>query len=109
MVRQPRRIRRDVPIEELERLSRLRDEVVNELPELTSRDQLRKDARDESTFSGELRCAIHESDLTLTEIAKQAGITPIALDDFLTGERTLRSDVIDRLATVLGCTLNRTN
>ena len=109
MVRQPRRIRRDVPVEELERLSRLRDEVVNELPELTSRDQLRKDARDESTFSGELRCAIHESDLTLTEIAKQAGITPIALDDFLTGERTLRSDVIDRLATVLGCTLNRTN
>ena len=109
MVRQPRRIQRDVPVEELERLSRLRDEVVNELPELTSRDQLRKDARDESTFSGELRCAIHESDLTLTEIAKQAGITPIALDDFLTGERTLRSDVIDRLATVLGCTLNRTN
>ena len=107
MARQPRRIQRNVPKEELERLRRLRDEVAHELPELTYRDQLRKDAREESTFSGELRCAIHESDLTLTEIARQAGITPIALDDFLTGERTLRSVVIDRLATVLGCTLNR--
>ena len=33
--------------------------------------------------------------------------SPIVLDDFLTGERTLRSDVMDRLASVLGCELNR--
>ena len=29
------------------------------------------------------------------------------LDDFLTGERTLRSDVMDRLTSVLGCELSR--
>jgi len=29
------------------------------------------------------------------------------LDEFLTGERTLRSDVIDRLAGALGYELNR--
>ena len=30
------------------------------------------------------------------------------LDEFLTAERTLRSDVIDRLAHVLGCQLSQT-
>jgi len=63
---------------------------------------MRKDARDEATLSGDVRRAIHASDLSLLEIATQAGITPIMLDDFLTGERTLRSDVMDRLANVLG-------
>jgi plasmid maintenance system antidote protein VapI len=69
---------------------------------------MRKDARDESTLSGELRRAVHRSDRSLAEIATAAGITAIVLDDFLTGERTLRSDVIDRLATVLGCELHAT-
>jgi transcriptional regulator with XRE-family HTH domain len=40
--------------------------------------------------------------LSLTDIATRPGITPIMLDDFLTGERTLRSDVLDRLADALG-------
>ena len=35
------------------------------------------------------------------------GGTPLVLDEFLTGERTLRSDVIDRLAGALGYELNR--
>ena len=65
---------------------------------MQARDQMREDARQESTLSGELRRAVHESDFSLAEIATRAGITPIMLDDFLTGERTLRSDVIDRLA-----------
>ena len=56
---------------------------------------------------GELRQAIHQSDLSLAEIATRAGITPVVLDDFLTGERTLRSDVMDRLAGVLGYELSR--
>jgi hypothetical protein len=43
----------------------------------------------------------------LAAIAAQAGITPILLDDFLTGERTLRSDVMDRLASALGYELQR--
>ncbi len=73
---------------------------------MQARDQMRKDARRESTLSGELRRAIHESDFSLAEIALRAGITPIMLDDFLTGERTLRSDVMDRLANTLGYELS---
>ena len=45
---------------------------------------------------------IHASPLSLTEIATQVGITPLLLDEFLTGERTLRSDLMDRLAAVMG-------
>lgn len=59
-------------------------------------------ANDEATLSGELRRAIHASDLSLAEIATRVNITAVMLDDFLTGERTLRSDILDRLADVLG-------
>ena len=69
---------------------------------MTARDQLRKEAREEATLSGDLRRAIHASPLSLTAIAAQVGISPLLLDEFLTGERTLRSDVMDRLAGVLG-------
>jgi plasmid maintenance system antidote protein VapI len=68
---------------------------------------LRKEARDEATLSGELRRAIHTSALSLAEIAAQMGVAPIALDEFLTGERTLRSDVLDRLAAALGYELQK--
>jgi transcriptional regulator with XRE-family HTH domain len=76
---------------------------------LEVRDQMRQDARQESTLSGELRRAVHKSDLSLAEIATRVGISPIMLDDFLTGERTLRSDVIDRLTIVLGYELSHTH
>ena len=75
---------------------------------MTARDQMRKEAREEATLSGELRRAVHASELSLSVIAARAGITPLMLDDFLTGERTLRSDVIDRLANLLGRQLTRT-
>jgi predicted transcriptional regulator len=88
-------------------LAKYRGQIAEELPELQARDQMRKDARQENTLSGELRRAIHESDLSLAEIATRAGIPPIMLDDFLTGERTLRSDVIDRLTIALGYELSR--
>ncbi len=74
---------------------------------MAARDQMRKEAREEATLSGELRRAIHASELSLAEIAARAGIAPLVLDDFLTGERTLRSDVIDRLTGILGCQLTR--
>ena len=102
-----KRTTRELTQAEQARLDRYREQIAQELPDLQARDQMRKDARDESTLSGELRRAIHQSELSLAEIAARAGISPIALDDFLTGERTLRSDVIDRLASVLGCELNR--
>lgn len=105
--REAKRVSRELTAAEQERLAVGRAQVARELPDLALRDQMRKDAREEPTLSGELRRAIHASDLSLTEIAAQAGVTPIVLDDFLTGERTLRSDVLDRLAAVLGCALSR--
>jgi len=106
---QPRahRIARELTPSEQERLAVYRRQIAEELPELQARDQMRKDARQEATLSGELRQAIHQSDLPLAEIATRAGITPMVLDDFLTGERTLRSDVMDRLTSVLGYELSR--
>ena len=96
------RITRELTPEEQDRLKRQRELIAKELPDLVQRDQMRKEAQEEPTLSGELRRAIHASPLSLTAIAAQAGITPMLLDEFLTGERTLRSDVMDRLAAVLG-------
>ncbi len=106
-VRQARRNSREMSPAEQERLRQLREQVAQELPDLIARDQMRKEAREEATPSGELRRAVHASGLSLAAIAAQAGITPIMLDDFLTGERTLRSDVLDRLAKTLGYQLQR--
>ena len=102
-----KRVTRELTEEEQARLQKYREQIARELPDLQSRDQMRKDARDEATLSGELRRAIHTSELSLAEIATRAGITPILLDDFLTGERTLRSDVVDRLASLLGLELQK--
>ena len=105
--RQPRRISRDLTSEERQRLRKSQQRIAEELPDMVLRDQLRKDAREEATLSGELRRAVHRSDLSLALIAKKVGIEPLLLDDFLTGERTLRSDVLDRLANVVGYELSR--
>lgn len=105
--RQARRTTRPLTSEEQERLTRYRQQIAQELPDLVALDQLRKEAREEGTLSGELRRAIHASDLSLAAVASQAGISALWLDEFLTGERTLRSDVLDRLAKVLGYELHR--
>jgi hypothetical protein len=88
-----------------DRLRRHREQIASGLPELTVRDRMRKEACDEATLSGELRRAVHRSPLSLSTIAERSGISSIALDEFLTGERTLRSDVLDRLAGVLAFVL----
>jgi len=103
--RQARRVSRELTPSERERLQKLREQIAEELPEMAARDQLRKEAREEGTLSGELRMAIHASELSLTSIASRVGLAPIVLDEFLTGERTLRSDVLDRLANVLNYTV----
>jgi len=87
------------------RLGRYRRQIAAELPDLKARDQMRKEAQAEPTLSGELRRAIHASSLTLAEISARTSVPCPALDEFLTGERTLRSDVLDRLATSLGLEL----
>jgi hypothetical protein len=98
-----RRPSKELTAEQTEVLIRQRALISKELPDLVQRDQMRKDAQEEQTLSGELRRAIHASKQSLTVIATQAVITPLLLDEFLTGERTLRSDVMDRLGTALGC------
>jgi len=104
--RQPRRISRELTSEERQRLRESQQRIAEELPDMVVRDQMRKDAREEATLSGELRRAVHRSDLSLAAIAEEVAITPLLLDDFLTGERTLRSDVLDRLAHVVGYELS---
>jgi len=101
-----RRIKGKLTQQQQARLRRQQRLIEKELPELIERDQMRRQAAEESTFSGELRRAIHASQLPLTEIAAKVGISPLALCDFLTGERTLRSDVLDRLMTSLGLELS---
>jgi hypothetical protein len=83
------------------RIKKVRGLIVDELPDLVRRNQLAHDARKERTFSGTLRRAIHEFPLSSMKIAARAGISWGDLDEFLTGEKTLPSDAIDRLVRVL--------
>lgn len=96
------RAERNVTPADQARIRREREEIAGELPDLCARDQMRKEALEEPTLSGALRRAVHASPLSLSTIADRAGMAPAALDEFLTGERTVRSDVLDRLAAVLG-------
>jgi hypothetical protein len=97
-----KRISRPLAPDERERLQRQRASIAAELPDMIQHDQMRKEAHEESTLSGEIRRAVHASGLSLAAIAAQAAITPVQLDEFLTGERTLRSDVLDRIAATVG-------
>ena len=85
---------------EIDRLRMLRESIAKELPILIARDQLRKAAREDRSISGAVRDVIHRSDLPLQAIATKAGLSPVEVDEFLTGERTLRSDILDHLAAV---------
>lgn len=71
--------------------------IAEELPDLCARNQRHHDALKEKTFSGDLRRAIRDFPLHARTIAEKAGITWIMLDDFLTGDQPLGSDVLDRL------------
>ena len=101
----PKRITRQLTAARRAALKRQRKRIAAELPELISHDRQSREARDEPTLSGELRRAIHAHPLPLEELAQRAGITSLVLDEFLTGERTLRSDVFDRLGQALGLQL----
>jgi hypothetical protein len=107
--RQPRRLSRPLTEAEQSRLASERAAIAAELPDLAVRDRMRKEAAAETTLSAELRRAIRASDKSLSTIATSAGLSALHLDEFLTGERTLRSDVMDRLARVLGYELKATS
>lgn len=101
---QARRVTRELTPEEQERLRRHRELIAAELPDLTSRDQMRKDAREETALRGELRRATHARRLSHSVIAERVGTFTMTLDECLTDERMLRRDVLDRLG-VVGCAL----
>ena len=82
-------------------LRRSRTLVTRELPALIEKDQRLYNAMHERTTSGALRRAIHASKILLPDLADRAQTDMDMLDAFLTGERPLTSDVIDRLTTIL--------
>ena len=100
-----RRVMRELTPEEQGRLRLAREQVAARTARSGRARPDADEAREEATLSGELHRAVHASPLSLSAIAERTGVTPLALDEFLTGERTLGSDVLDRLAGVLGFVL----
>ena len=105
--RQTRRTQRELTPDEEKQLKLDQKQIGAELPDLIARNQMYNNARSEPTLSGEIRRAIHTSELSIARIACEAGITPLQLDEFLAGEATLPSDAIDRLTALLGYELSR--
>ena len=97
---------RQIPDQMLSDIERDRELIEQELPDLAARDARMREAAAEDTLCGHLRQAIHRSRRPLREIASEAGITSTVLCDFLEGERTLRSDVLDRLTQAVGVTVS---
>ena len=97
--------RRGLAPEHLARLEQARKKIAAELPDLVARERRMREAAEENTFSGQLRRAIHGGDRDLISLAELAGTTPVHLSEFLAGDRTLRSDVLDRLVSALGARL----
>jgi type II secretory pathway component PulM len=104
-----KRVSRELTTEEMARLQKYRAAIAEELPDLVARNQLRKEAAEEKTLSGAIRRAVHTGGMEITSLAERSGITLIMLDEFLTGERTLRSDVLDKLAGALGLEIQATS
>jgi hypothetical protein len=83
------------------KLRRSRTLIAKELPELIEKDQRLFDAMRQRTTSGALRRAIHASKILLPDLAERAEMDLDTLDAFLTGDRPLTSDIIDRLTKIL--------
>jgi hypothetical protein len=96
---------KDIPKELLEQLKRDREKIATELPELVERGRMLDEAAAENSLSGHLRRAIHRSGRPLKTIAAEVGLDVFVLCDFLEGTRTLRSDVLDRLAQAVLATI----
>ncbi|MFI5458883.1 MAG: hypothetical protein ACHRXM_25930 [Isosphaerales bacterium] len=97
---------KDIPKELLEQLRRDRERIATELPELIERGRLLDEAAAENSLCGHLRRAIHRSGRPLKNIAAEVGLDVFVLCDFLEGTRTLRSDVLDRLAQAVVATIH---
>lgn len=96
---------KNIPAELSEQLQRDRENIASELPELMERGRLLDEAAAENSLSGHLRRAIHRSKRPLKKVAAEVGVDVFVLCDFLEGTRTLRSDVLDRLAQAVMATI----
>ena len=96
---------KNIPTELLEQLRRDREKIATELSELVERGRLLDEAAAENSLCGHLRRAIHRSGQPLKTIAAEVGLDVFVLCDFLEGTRTLRSDVLDRLAQAVVATI----
>jgi hypothetical protein len=101
MKKRSQRVNGELDPSQKRRVRKVQKLIVEELPELIRRNQKAHDAAKEKTFSGGLRRAIHGSKFLLPDLARRADVDMGDIADFLTGERTLPSDAIDRLIKVL--------
>jgi len=95
--------------EEMQQLRKDRELIAKELPDLIAKHQRLREAARERTTSGALRRAIHASKLLFPDLADQAETDMDTLDAFLTGDRPLTSDLIDRLTKILKLKLEPAN
>jgi hypothetical protein len=95
-----------IPAELSEQLRLDREKFAAEIPELREQRKRLDEAAAENSLSGHLRRAIHRSGRPLKKVAAEAGLDVFVLCDFLEGTRTLRSDVMDRLAQAVGATIH---
>jgi transcriptional regulator with XRE-family HTH domain len=63
------------------------------------------DAKAPHSLSEALKQAIRDSERSEDEIAEQAGLSPIVISRFLSGERDIRMATADKLAGALGLKL----
>jgi hypothetical protein len=103
--------RRTVQLSEgqLQQLRSDRQRIAKEMPSLAAKHERICEAAEERNTSGALRRAIHSSRILLHDLATRAETDVDTLDAFLTGERPLTSDVIDRLTTILKLKLQAVN
>jgi hypothetical protein len=95
--------------EQMQQLRKDRELIAQELPDLIAKHQRICDAKEEPTMSGALRRAIHSSKILLDDLADRAGTDLDTLDDFLTGEQPLSSEIIDQLTKILKLKLEPAN
>jgi hypothetical protein len=96
---------KQIPATLLEELRRDREKIAAELTDLTERGRLLEEAAAENSLSGHLRRAVHRSGRPLKKIAAEVGLDVFVLCEFLEGTRTLRCDVLDRLAQAVVATI----
>ena len=95
--------------EQMEQWRKDRELIAEELPDLMAKHQRIRDAAQERSHSGALRRAIHSSKILLHELVSRASTDIKTLDAFLTGQKPLTSDVIDRLTKILKLKLESAN